>query len=44
MIKKIKEKICDYCKKPKTDVKPRPTRNGTCYYCYDCYDVQILMS
>lgn len=43
-MKKVKEKICDYCKKPKPDVKSRPTRTGKCNYCYDCYDVQILMS
>ena len=42
--KKQMGKICDYCKKPKKNVKLRPTRTGTCNYCYECYEVQILMS
>ena len=36
--------ICEYCKKDKTTVKNRPTRNGTCDYCEECYEIQILMS
>jgi len=47
MKKNLKNKnlsTCEHCKKDKTTVKNRPTRNGTCNYCEECYDVQILMS
>ncbi len=39
-----KKSICESCNKEKDTVKNRPTRVGTCNYCRECYENQILMS
>jgi len=36
--------VCPYCNKMKEDVKPRPSRSGYFTGCYECYEIQVLMS